>query len=110
MRTLKAKTGITPNVLARLGFCLSLEEPGVPSDPFESEKIGRDIKRVTLLGQHDPIYVALLRTWFARSPSRKTVTQEDFDTLFVAHMNRGFEILSSRMRTLADLQTLIPKS
>ena len=31
LKTLKTKTGITPNLLCRIGFCLSLEEPGIPS-------------------------------------------------------------------------------
>ena len=36
MRQLRGRTGITPNVLARFGFCLSLEEQGEPADPFGS--------------------------------------------------------------------------
>ena len=108
MRVLKSKTGITPNILSRFGFCLSLEEPGIPADPFEDEAVGREIKRVTLLGAHDLIYVCLLRTWFASKEADKEVSQKDFDAMFVAHMNRGFELISSRMRSLADLQNLVP--
>lgn len=110
MRNLKSRTGITPNILARLGFCLSLEEPGIPADPFESEKVGREINRTTLLGQHDLIYVCLLRSWLADNASGKTVSQKEFDDLFIGHMNRGFELVSARMRSLADLQTLVPKN
>jgi DNA sulfur modification protein DndE len=109
MRTLKAKTGITPNILARLGFCLSLEEPGIPADPFQDEAVGRDINRTTLLGQHDLIYVCLLRSWLADNASGKPVSQKDFDDLFIAHMNRGFELISGRMRSLADLQNIVPR-
>jgi len=109
MRTLKAKTGITPNIVARLGFCLSLEEQGIPADPFEDEAVGREIKRGTLLGQHDLVYVCLLRTWIEVNAPSKTVSQKQFDDFFVAHMNRGFELISSRMRSLADLLNLIPK-
>ena len=108
MRVLKAKTGITPNILSRFGFCLSLEEPGIPADPFEDEAVGREIKRVTLLGAHDLIYVCLLRTWFASRASDRLVSQKEFDTTFVAHMNRGFELISSRVRSLADLQGIVP--
>ena len=110
MRMLKAKTGITPNILARLGFCLSLEEPGIPADPFQDEAVGREIKRVTLLGQHDLVYVCLLRTWMATNNNDKPVTQKAFDDLFIAHMNRGFELISGRMKSLADLQNIVPKS
>jgi len=107
MRTLKARTGITPNVLARFGFCLSLEEPGTPQDPFESEPAGRDINRNTLLGEHDAVYVALHRTWLDKNLILDLCTQEQFNNLFIAHMNRGFELISSRIRGLSDLTNLL---
>lgn len=107
MRTLRSRTGITPNILARLGFCLSLEEPGSPPDPFESEKEGREINRGTLLGEHDFIYVALLRTWVHLNSFGSSVDQARFDELFVAHMNRGFELVSARIRSLSDLSNLL---
>lgn len=106
MRNLKAKTGITPNVLARLGFCLSLEEPGIPTNPFESETVGREINRNTLLGEHDLVYVCLLRSWFDIN-SPKAVSQKEFDDTFVSHMNRGFELISARIRSLADLHHIV---
>ncbi len=111
MRTMKARTGITPNILARMGFALSLEEPGAPQDPFMAEEHGRDINRSTLLGEHDAIYVALLRTWakennwFQENDSNSQ--KEAFNLLFVAHMNRGFELLSARMRDLSGLGNLL---
>ena len=107
MRTLSARTGVTPNLLARVGYCLSLEEPGVPADPFESEGERRVINRSTLLGDHDPIYVALLRTWVTRKFRQEPITDDQFDRLFVAHMNRGFELVSARMRSLPDLANLL---
>jgi len=109
MRTLKARTGITPNVLARLGFCLSLEEPGIPADPFQSEESAREINRNTLVGSFDVVFTALLRTWVSCSMAQHTVGQKEFDDLFVAHMNRGFELISARMRSLADLQNIVPQ-
>ena len=55
MRTLKARTGITPNLLARCGFCISLEEPGTPKRIEFNDDIGREINRNTLLGQFDEV-------------------------------------------------------
>lgn len=110
MRTLKARTGITPNVLARLGFCLSLEEPGVPADPFQSEETGREINRNTLVGAFEVTFTALLRTWVSCNLADAEIGQKEFDALFVAHMNRGFELISARMRSLADLRNIIPRS
>ncbi len=106
---LKAKTGITPNVLARIGFCLSLEEPGIPMDPFEDEQVGREIKRTTLLGDYDQLFMCLLRTWIAKTLPQEQPQQKQFDALFVAHMNRGFELVSARIKNLADLQALLPQ-
>src|SRR5690242_8228272 len=75
MRTLKAKTGITPNVLARLGFCLSLEAPGLPDDPFEKEETAREINRNTLLGVFETTFNALLRTWIVTNMPDETLAQ-----------------------------------
>lgn len=107
MRMLRARTGITPNILARYGFCLSLEEPGEPSDPFAEEKTAREILRGTLLGEHDIVYVSLLRAWISRNRPNAECSADEFNKLFVAHMNRGFELLSARMRGLADLMNLV---
>jgi DNA sulfur modification protein DndE len=109
MRTLRGRTSVTPNLLARVGFCLSLEETGVPTDPFESEGEGRVNNRGTLLGENDATYVALLRTWVGKNLPDESINQDRFNTLFIAHMNRGFELISSRMRSLSDLANLLGK-
>ena len=110
MRQLRGRTGITPNVLARFGFCLSLEEQGEPAEPFASEKPTREINRATLLGDHEAVYAALLRTWLERNQRADSCTPEEFNRLFVAHMNRGFELLSARMRGLSDLLNLVGRA
>lgn len=110
MRTMKARTGITPNILARLGFALSLEESGHPPDPFAFEEVGREINRNTLLGQHDEAFVALLRTWYVQNMPFDLIDeseQKTFDHMMIAHMNRGCELVSARMRNLVGLRALI---
>src|ERR1700692_2234962 len=41
LKMLKARTGLTPNIICRLGLCLSLDEPGQPrsdsSEPSQRE-------------------------------------------------------------------------
>src|SRR5690349_24943417 len=49
LRVLKARTGVTPNVLARMGYALSLEEPSVPDPSKFPEDSDREISRGTLL-------------------------------------------------------------
>ena len=105
MRTLKARTGITPNFFCRLGFCLSLDEPGVPEAPTDSDENGREINRFTLLGEYDMAYVSLLKVWMEKKKldPRKS---EQIDELFIAHMNRGVDLIVSRVKTLSDIGSL----
>jgi DNA sulfur modification protein DndE len=60
LRSLAGKTGLTPNLLCRIGFCLSLAEPPVP-DPADYTEEEHEFNRYTLLGEFDPLFVALLR-------------------------------------------------
>src|SRR5688500_15980428 len=65
LRMLKTRSGLNNNISCRLGLCLSMEEPGDPrSDSSGPSK--RKINRYTLLGEYDPLFVALLNT---RHPS-----------------------------------------
>lgn len=103
LRMLKARTGVTPNIICRLGFCLSLEEMGIPK-PLPSEmRQGREINRYTLLGKYDKLFVALLITRMKKDD----IPTDRVDEMFLAHMNRGIEILASRAKSLTDFAGLM---
>lgn len=108
MRSLKAKTGVTPNLLGRFGFCISLEEPGIPKKINLDDEMGREINRYTMLGEYDEMFIALLKTWMINHDIDYN-NSENMNNYFVDHMNRGFENIFSRMKTIADLERLIPK-
>lgn len=99
LRFLKSKTGITPNLLCRIGFCLSLEEPGVPRSE-ECQDGPREINRYTLCGQLDEVFEALLRQRILEDG----LPEDRLDEQFAAHMARGVVLLSARVRALEDLQ------
>jgi DNA sulfur modification protein DndE len=99
LRLLKSRTGITPNILCRIGFCLSLEEPGIPFILPNDFKQGREINRYTLLGKDDQIYVALL----AVRLDGDGIPLTDINDMFLAHINRGVEVLTARVKTVCDL-------
>lgn len=105
LRMLKARTGVSPNILCRIGFCLSLEEPGLPNEFLENYKGGREINRYTLLGKYDQALVALLITRLVRdnSPVAK------INSMFLAHINRGVEILATRTKSVADFRVHLQK-
>ncbi len=110
LRMLKARTGLDRNYLCRMGFCLSLEEPGVPIAPEfgkGADKAATEIDRYTLLGQNGHTYLALMLAWMSRVETEGG-DPSVVDGVFVAHMNRGPEILASRVRTLIDLAGLLP--
>src|SRR5258708_38611086 len=60
LRFLAGKTSLTPNLLCRIGFCLSLGEPTIPN-PDEYTDEDREFNRYTLLGEYDTLFVALLK-------------------------------------------------
>ena len=99
LRTLKSRTGITPNILCRIGFCLSLEEQGLPPELPNNFKVGREINRYTLLGKYDKFFVALLITRLVKDRMPLTV----IDNMFLAHINRGIEILTARTKSVVEL-------
>ncbi len=100
LRVLKARTGVTPNILCRVGFALSLDEPGVPNPSTYPEDSDREINRYTLLGEHDAAYVALLRQ---RINNGEDAMADDLSSQFRAHMNRGVMLLAARVKSLPDL-------
>lgn len=106
LRMLKARTGITPNILCRLGFCLSLEEQGVPDDIENGTKFGREINRYTLLGKYDKLFVALLVTRLLQD----NISRTDIDKMFLSHINRGIKLLSARVKHVANICLLANKN
>jgi DNA sulfur modification protein DndE len=106
LRVLKARTGVTPNVLCRLGFTLSLDEPGLPRPEAYPEDSEREINRYTLLGEYDTVYVALLRQ---RLMDDGLPEAADLDAQFRAHMNRGVILLAARVKSLPDLLAELAK-
>lgn len=100
LRVLKARTGVTPNILCRIGFALSLDEQGVPNPKTYPEDSDREINRYTLLGEHDGVYVALL---CQRMNADEVAKEDNLSSQFRAHMNRGVILLATRVKSLPDL-------
>jgi len=104
LKMLKANTGMTPNYLCRIGFCYSLNEPR-PPNPEEYDNDGQTFNRYTLLGEHDALYMALLKE---RLIQENKDPEEDLYDEFVAHLNRGVIRVHGNVRDLTDLEDLVP--
>jgi DNA sulfur modification protein DndE len=105
LRFVAGKTGLTPNLLCRLGFCYSLSDPSIPN-PDDYPEEDREFNRYTLLGEYDQLFVALLR-------ERCRIDGLDLERLpdyFRAHMNRGVTLLQHRIRGIADIAEIASRS
>ena len=105
LKQLKAKTGLTPNILSRIGFCMSLSEPAVPNPDLYPEE-DREFNRYTLLGEWDDLYVALLRQRLLADG----LPQEEIEDQFRAHLHRGVLSLGRVAKGLPDVARLALRS
>lgn len=105
LRQLKSRTGLTPNLLCRLGFCLSLTEPTIPDLQLYAEGQTREFNRSTLTGHWDIFFFALLRE--RRFTQDKEDPQIDIEGRFKAHLSRGVLMLYQRLKGLEDLADLV---
>lgn len=104
LRLLKARTSLTPNLLCRLGFCLSLTEQGIPDPQLYAEGQVREFNRYTLTGQWDIFFFALLRE---RLVEDSLDPETDLEVYFKAHLSRGVLMLYQRLKSLEDLADLV---
>ena len=104
LRQLKGRTGLTPNILTRLGFCLSLSDPS-PPNPAEYPEDGQEFNRYTLTGEWDLFFVVLLKE---RCRADSLDLDQDLTKQFRAHLNRGVFQLFNRVKDLGDLEVLLP--
>jgi DNA sulfur modification protein DndE len=107
LRNLKARTGLTPNLLCRLGFCLSLAEPGIPDPQLYADGQAREFNRYTLTGQWDMFFFALLRERLVRD---ELDPEAELETQFKAHLNRGVLLLYQRLKGLEDLADMVAEA
>jgi len=92
---------MAPNILSRLGFCLSLSYPVIPNLKTYPEH-DREFNCYTLLGEWDDSFVALLRERLANDGFAEDQLEEQFR----AHVNRGVIALFSLAKGPNDLLDL----
>ena len=99
---LKGRTGLTPNILCRIAFCLSLKEPGIPNEKHDS--LGMEFNRFTLTGEWDSFYIALLKTRLINDGLNPC---ENVLPHFKEHIERGVVLFYNRVKAFNDLSKLI---
>ena len=99
---LKGRTGLTPNILCRIAFCLSLKELGITETSKDSQ--GQEFNRYTLTGEWDSFYIALLKL---RMINDDYNAEYELLKSFKEHIERGVIILYNRVKEFSDLANLI---
>lgn len=109
LRALKARTGLTPNILCRIAFGLSIEDRSALNPEAFPADGDRIIDRHVLLGPWDSLFVALMKERFFQDGE----DPNDEDLLgkhFRAHVHRGIHLLFKRVKNLSDMAHLLPRS
>ena len=101
---LKGRTGLTPNILCRIGLCLSLSDPSIP-DPQRFDENGQEFNRYTLTGEWDTFFMALLKE---RLMHDDLDLEKELLPQFRAHLNRGAIALFDKVKDLGGLYELLP--
>jgi len=100
---LRGKTELTPNLLARFAICLSLKDRSIPN-PSAYDKEGQTIEPDILFGEHENIYNALM---LDRLKTDGLDPKKYFHIMTRAHLCRGANALSPRIRDLSDFDDMI---
>ncbi len=101
--TLKHRTGLGINVLARYALCLSLKDPSIPN-PDEFDEKGLEILPSVLFGEHENIYMALMLDRLHRD---RLEPELYLHKMTRAHLNRGTAALFPRIHDLSDFNDII---
>jgi len=108
LRALSGRTGLKPNILCRMGFCLSIRESTLPNPSDYSYENAREFNRYTLTGPWDKYFIALMKErYYLVEKNNEKINMEDH---FVAHINRGVHLLFQRVKHLSDISHLVENS
>jgi DNA sulfur modification protein DndE len=107
LRSLRQRTGITPNLLCRMAIMISLEEGPLGGAAIPDED-GSEFNAYTLTGEYGALIAALLR-WVEEGQTGEVELPNDvlLDRLR-GHIHRGVGTLAVRAKSPTDLLRLVP--
>lgn len=106
LRTLKGRTGLTPNILARIALCHSLNTQKISNLVMIDEE-GQEFNRYTLTGEYDSYFIALIKE---RCINEGLDPEKEFMKQFKIHLNNGIMAIYSRIGEVSDLINLLKEN
>jgi DNA sulfur modification protein DndE len=104
LRSIRQRTGVTPNLLIRVAIMISLEE-GPIRVPAPDEK-GPEFNSYTLTGDHTLLIGAMLRHVEETEGQSPPLGDDEMVARLRAHIHRGVGTLSVRAKSIVDLGRL----
>jgi DNA sulfur modification protein DndE len=104
LRSLRQRTGLTPNLLCRMAIMLSLED-GPVGPGTDTDEGGSEFNAYTLTGDHDRLIFAMLRL-VEEEQAGGRVAGDELLARLRAHIHRGVATLSVRAKAPADVALL----
>lgn len=107
LRSLRQRTGLTPNLLCRIALMTSLEEGSLGPTRAPDED-GSEFNAYTLTGEYGAMFAALLRWVEEGATPEKPLENDELLSRMRGHIHRGVGTLSVRAKNPADILRLVP--
>lgn len=107
LRSLRQRTGLTPNLLCRAALMLSLEEGAIGLGKIPDEN-GMEFNAYTLTGEYNALFTALVRWVEEGENPQKPLSNDALVARLRAHIHRGVATLAVRAKSSADILHLVP--
>ncbi|MGF9693782.1 DNA sulfur modification protein DndE [Rhizobium sp. 0TCS1.26] len=107
LRSLRQRTGLTPNLLCRIALTMSLEEGPIGGALIPDED-GSEFNAYTLTGEYEAMFSAMLRFVEEGPNPTQSLANEELLARMRAHIHRGVGTLSVRAKSPADILRLVP--
>jgi DNA sulfur modification protein DndE len=107
LRVLRQRSGLTPNLLCRMAMTASFESGSIGLGA-SAEPDGQEFNAYTLFGADQPIFITMLRLVEAEDgEGEQRLDEQVLLKRLRAHIDRGLQYLSARIKTPADVADLL---
>lgn len=107
LRSLRQRTGLTPNLLCRIAVMISLEEGPIGTVAIPDED-GSEFNAYTLTGEYGALFAGLLRWVEEGETPSQPLDDSELLLRFRCHIHRGVGALSVRAKSPSDILRLVP--